>query len=402
MPKFFKYKNNEYSHAYHRDGKTVWVKGQIDGQKFHRMSTKKKLSVANMNYVEKNWKSLIQTYWDEKLGKEERAKQLTIAELVEPALETNETASKGTKKKYRGIFNKHILPAFGEMIPDDITAGVFKKFQVDLREKKKLGKKTIDNIRSAFSCIIQYMNEAEISDKNPLSLVKPPASKLFISYNEDGEAVNQKGVLITESIDPFTYEDVQILVGAAEGQFKNILTVQFLTGMRIGEMCTLRWDDVDFNNRTIHVQRSNKDGGEIGSTKNGKTRKVTMKAPVAAALQEQFKSTGLQRGFIFLAKHGGRYRSYDTFSDNWRNLLIRTGYDYRRFYQTRHTFACIMLQKNEKLSWVSKIMLGHSEQSTTLRFYADYIPDSNEENATFLDDFCTNSVQNENLKVESA
>ena len=49
-------------------------------------------------------------------------------------------------------------------------------------------------------------------------------------------------------------------------------------------------------------------------------------------------------------------------------------------------------------------MLGHSEQSTTLRFYADYIPDSNERNernATFLDDYCTNDVQNENLKLGS-
>ena len=47
-------------------------------------------------------------------------------------------------------------------------------------------------------------------------------------------------------------------------------------------------------------------------------------------------------------------------------------------------------------------MLGHSEQGTTLRFYADYIPDSNERNATFLDDFYTNNVQNKNLSVESA
>jgi len=82
--------------------------------------------------------------------------------------------------------------------------------------------------------------------------------------------------------------------------------------------------------------------------------------------------------------------------------LIRTGYDYRRFYQTRHTFACIMLQKGERLAWVSKVMLGHSDETTTLRFYSDYIPDDNVENATFLDDFCTSSVQNENLSVKSS
>ncbi len=402
MAKIFYYKNKKYKYAYHRDGSNVWIKGTVGGNPFHRMSTWTKLSVANMNYVEKHAEELLNEYWDKKLKKEERAKKLTVAELVAPALEVSETANKGTKKKYGGIFKNHILPVFGDMIPDDITAGIFKKFQVDLRVKKKLGKKTIDNIRSAFSCLMTYVNEEEISDKNPLALVKAPASKLFISYNEDGEAINQKGELIVESVDPFTYEDTKVIIDAAEGQFKNIVMLQFFTGMRIGEMCTLRWGDIDFNNKTIHVQRSNKDSGDIGSTKNGKTRKVDMLPPVEKALREQFKLTGLQKQFIFLAKHGGRYTSYDTFSDNWKSLLIRTGYDYRRFYQTRHTFACIMLQKNEKLSWVSKIMLGHSEQSTTLRFYADYIPDSNERNAKFLDDYCTNNVQDENLKLGSA
>ena len=402
MAKLFEYKKHKYKHAYHRGGTTVWLKGQIKGEKFARISTGKKLSVANMNFVEKQWEELLEEHWGKKTVKEERAKKLTLAELVEFALEVNETANKGTKKKYRGAFENHILPVFGDMLPDDITAGIFKKFQVDLRVEKKLAKKTIDNIRAAFSCLITYVNEEEISKNNPLALVKPPASKLFISYNEDGEAINQKGALIVESVDPFTYEDTKVIISVAEGQFKNIVTLQFFTGMRIGEMCTLRWGDIDFNNKTIHVQRSNKDAGDIGSTKNGKTRKVDMLPPVEHSLREQFKATGLQNQFIFLAKHGSRYTSYDTFSDQWKNLLIRTGYDHRRFYQTRHTFACIMLQKGEKLAWVSKVMLGHSEQSTTLRFYADYIPDSNERNAVFLDDFCTNNVQDENLSVESA
>ena len=118
-------------------------------------------------------------------------------------------------------------------------------------------------------------------------------------------------------------------------------------------------------------------------------------------LKAQFKRTGLQNGFIFLTKHNDRYKSYDTFSDNWKNLLIRTGYDYRSFYQTRHIFASIMLQKGEDLIWVSKIMLGHSEVSTTLKFYADYIRDKNVKHAAFLDDLCRSSVQNINLKLGS-
>ncbi|MDQ7021577.1 MAG: hypothetical protein Q9M91_07200 [Candidatus Dojkabacteria bacterium] len=62
----------------------------------------------------------------------------------------------------------------------------------------------------------------------PLALVKPPASKLFISYSKDGEAVNQKNELLVEHVDPFTYEDTKVIIEAADGQFKNIVTLQFL------------------------------------------------------------------------------------------------------------------------------------------------------------------------------
>jgi integrase len=60
-----------------------------------------------------------------------------------------------------------------------------------------------------------------------------------------------------------------------------------------------------------------------------------------------------------------------------------------------------MLQKGEELAWVSKVMLGHSELATTLKFYAKFIPDENKKRAVFLDDERTDSVQNVNLKLES-
>jgi len=61
-----------------------------------------------------------------------------------------------------------------------------------------------------------------------------------------------------------------------------------------------------------------------------------------------------------------------------------------------------MLQQGEELIWVSRVMLGHSEVSTTLKHYAKYIKDSSVKHAKFLDNFRTNNVQNENLKLESA
>jgi integrase len=206
-----------------------------------------------------------------------------------------------------------------------------------------------------------------------------------------------------KQLDPFTLDDVWKLIDAADGQFKLILTVLFFTGMRTGEMVTLKWSDIDWNNETIHIQRANNSSHEIGTTKTGTSRKVTILPIVMDALREQYKDTGLQGGFIFLAQDGGRYKTYNTFRKyHWKNLLLRTGYAYRKFYQTRHTFASIMLSKGEDIMWVSKIMLGHSEVATTYKFYAKYIKSKDKKHAAFLDDERTNSVQNINLNLGSA
>ncbi len=78
---------------------------------------------------------------------------------------------------------------------------------------------------------------------------------------------------------------------------------------------------------------------------------------------------------------------------------MRAGFSYRKLYQTRHTFASIMLQKGEDLAWVSKKMLGHSEIATTLKFYADYIPEKDMQHAIFLMDERTNNVQVKKIKA---
>ena len=398
MAKFF---NKTYTHAYKR-GNTIWVKGTIEGYSHHRMSTGKKFSQANINFVEKNWESILQKYFDEQKTLEERSKVMSITELVEPTLASlQEIANVRTINKYRGIFEKHILPKFGDKKPDEISVSSCRLFQIDLREKSNLGYKTILNIRSAFSSIFKYAIDSEICEKNPILLVKAPSKNKFIHISEEGIATDHKGNSL-DTINPFTLDDVQTLIAMSKGQFKNILILQFFTGMRIGEMSALLWSDIDWNNKTIHVQRSSKNDGTIGLPKNGQTRRVDILPPVLEALKEQFKATGLKNSFIFLTKHNDRYHAYDTFSDKWKNLLIRAGYDSRDFYQTRHTFASIMLQQGEELIWVSRVMLGHSEVSTTLKYYAKYIKDSSIRHAKFLDNFCTNNVQNENLKLESA
>jgi integrase len=401
MPKFF---NKNYKHAYKR-GNMVWVQGTIKNHPHHRMTTGKEFSKANINYVEKHWEEMMEEHFEQEKTLVERKAMLTFRDFLPRSLELRaETASEGSVRDYESSINKHILPMFGECKFDEITISRIKDWQKYLRVEAKLAQKTIVGIRAMFSGVLNHAIEEDVATTNAISQTKAPDKKLFIQYDEYGNLLDHKGREIEDKqLDPFTLDDVWKLIDAADGQFKLILTVLFFTGMRTGEMVTLKWSDIDWNNETIHIQRANNSSHEIGTTKTGTSRKVTILPIVMKALREQYKDTGLQGGFIFLAQDGGRYKTYDTFRKyHWKNLLLRTGYAYRKFYQTRHTFASIMLSKGEDIMWVSKIMLGHSEVATTYKFYAKYIKSKDKKHAAFLDDERTNSVQNINLNLGSA
>ncbi len=108
----------------------------------------------------------------------------------------------------------------------------------------------------------------------------------------------------------------------------------------------------------------------------------------------------MKAGFIFLTQSGDRYQDYDFLRDHhWKNLLRRSGFDYRSLYQTRHSFASMMLQAGEDIAWVSQKMLGHSEIATTLKYYAKYVKQKNEKHASFLYDERRTNVQLDNKVV---
>ncbi len=397
MAKFF---NKEYKHAYKRNAK-VWIAGTVDGHKFHRMSTGKSFTKTNMNWAEKNCSSIMKEKFEKKLSQIERAKVQTLEEFIPRSLELNEdSADKHTIKSYDGILNKHIIPVLGHYKIDEITAPAIRDWQRDLRTKKMLSQKTIINIRAALSGVFRNAIEEGIASINPISTTRPPSKKQFICYSKEGKVTDLKGQEIVEKIDPFNFDEINLLISNSAGQFKNIITLLFFTGMRPGEMVTLRWDDIDWKNLTIHIQRGRKRDCSIGTTKNSKSRKVDILPPVKNALIAQFKRTGIKGGFIFLNQYGDRYQDYDVLRDyHWRNLLKRSEFDYRAFYQTRHSFASMMLQAGEDIAWVSQKMLGHSEIATTLRYYAKYVKQKDEKHASFLYDERTNNVQPDNVSA---
>jgi len=342
-------------------------------EKRYRFSTGKINNPQTRGWLEKNIENefnRLKKLQDLKANLAHQQQQLT------PTLEIYAQKSFKLNKNYRrphttkdniNKFNLHIKPIFGDKKLDTITISQIKQWQNYLIDIG-LSIKYIKNIRSIFSVILTNAIEDGFIIQNVIKKVQPPKK----IYNDDNKY----------EINPFNAQEIEMLINTATGQFKSIITILFFTGIRLGELVTLKPNDVNFDRNIIKIQRANQKDGTIGLTKTGKIREIDILPPVLNVLKTQLENN--QNEFIFTTQYNERYITYNTLRDyHWRKLLKACNLTYRPLYQCRHTFASIMLSNNENLLWVSN-MLGHSEITTTLKFYSKYIPSPKINKAEFL------------------
>ncbi len=170
-------------------------------------------------------------------------------------------------------------------------------------------------------------------------------------------------------IDVFSREEVVALVDAAANDQDGVLflTAAF-TGLRMGELLGLRWEDVDSGGATIRVRR-NWSGGHEGTPKSGRGRAVPMMSNVADALARQRRRerfTG-ERDLVFCDRLG-RHLGYKSLSDRYKQALSDAGLRQLRFHDLRHTFGTHAIRAadpREVMEW-----MGHADIQTTQKYLA--------------------------------
>lgn len=147
----------------------------------------------------------------------------------------------------------------------------------------------------------------------------------------------------------------------------------FMTGMRPEELIALRWSDVDWNHRTIRVERARTTGKE-GPLKTYQVRDVDLVDRAVAALKVMKPHTLMKGAEIFYNTVTGR-PYYDERSQRdhyWTPSLRRLGIRHRRAYQTRHTYATNALAGGVNPAYISRQM-GHRSAKMLFSVYAKWI-----------------------------
>jgi integrase len=166
------------------------------------------------------------------------------------------------------------------------------------------------------------------------------------------------------------------------------------TGMRLGELAALHWDDVDLLSREIHVTRTYVRGIGETSTKSGEPRTVDLTPPGAKVLEGWYgESTG--HGLVFEREEGGHLNSKIVTEGVLYPALKRAGIPRvgergraRDFHSFRHTFARIALEGGAEITWVQK-QLGHSSITLTVDTYGSWARSAEKSQAERLADAFT-------------
>lgn len=155
-----------------------------------------------------------------------------------------------------------------------------------------------------------------------------------------------------------SYEEEQLLLDSSADHLKPIIITALNTGMRKGELISLKWKNIDFDNGLITVRK------EV--SKSNKPRKIPLNSKLRQVLLEQKLKTGFNE-YVFLNPSGDPYTRHDSLKRSFEGACSRANINGLRFHDLRHTAATRMVEAGVNIVAVSRI-LGHASITTTMRY----------------------------------
>jgi integrase len=185
-------------------------------------------------------------------------------------------------------------------------------------------------------------------------------------------------------VDPFSLEEVEKLINTAPDDFKPYYIVRFFTGLRTGEIDGLHWDKVDLDKKQIYIDQSLVKGEMTDAKTDGSNRVIKLTDRVVSALKVQMQVTKNKSEFVFCKANGKQFNYHTISRVIWEPMLRRLNLKYRNPYQTRHTFATLLLAAGESPEWIAQQM-GHSTTTMLFRVYSRYVPNLTRQDGSAFD-----------------
>ncbi len=269
-----------------------------------------------------------------------------------------------TYERYESILRRHVFPKLGNRAVDNISRGDLRRFFLALN-KKGMPRSTLGLVRDVLSGPMGAAVDDELIAANPVTGVLKRLN-LENSKQVEFEPPDQAGV-----------ERILTTARAHFPDYHPFFVTAFKTGMRLGELIALEWEDVDWDNRTIKIVRSfRRKNTAAGPTKTGKTRRVDMSDQLVRELRNHQKK-GTSKKLMFPYKGG--YLPQNQARRLFKRILTKADMPPMRVHDIRHTFASTLLSAGLPVTYVSR-QLGHSSIKITFDVYGHWIKTDDNKN----------------------
>ncbi|WP_418642405.1 Arm DNA-binding domain-containing protein [Vibrio chaetopteri] len=257
-----------------------------------------------------------------------------------------------------GVLNKYLLPTFGSKRISAINKAQIMQFRSFLAKVPG---------RNA-----QFLSPSRINHiMTPLRMILNEAADRY-DFTPAWKNIKALKVGRTE-VDPFSLEEVERFLKHVDEEYHAYYVTRFFTGMRTGEVDGLMWEAVDLENKTITVSQSIVRGRLKGLKTDGSYRVIQLTDRVVEALQKHCVSADKKLKYVFTNAQN-RHLNYAVVARSvWYPAIERTGLKRRNPYQTRHTFATLLLAAGESPEWIANQM-GHTTTTMLFRVYSRYVP----------------------------
>ena len=265
---------------------------------------------------------------------------------------------KSTFAAYSLIVETHLQPAFG-----NLTAVTEKDVQDFVLQKLNggLSQKTIKDMLIVLRMILKFGAKKNYCVYAPIDVIFPTDRER--QELEVLSIANQKKIMRFVE-DNFTFRNLGIFICLS-------------TGIRIGEICALTWDDIDTENGVIHIRKTIQ---RIYIRENGikktellidtpKTATSMRDIPMIKDLYEILKPLKkVVNNDYFVLTNEATPTEPRTYRNYYKKLLDKLGIPPIKFHGLRHSFATRCIESKCDYKTVS-VILGHSNISTTLNLY---------------------------------
>lgn len=366
---------------------------------------------------------------DKSDGIRTEARHVTLNDMFDMWVELKKGLKDNTFQNYQYMYNQYVYPDFGRMKVSQIKRSDIRRFYNKLADDRRLRMATIDNIHTVLHQVLELAVEDSYIRTNPSDNA---LKELKQAHNFD-----------TEKKKALTVKEQSVFMDFLEKNrqyhhWKPIFEIMLCTGLRVGEITGLRWDDIDLEKKTISVNHTlvyynhEKDGCYF-NINTPKTRAGNRMVPMIDSVKDAFlqekqyqEELGITcqsvidgyTNFIFVNRFG-KVQHQGTLNKALKRIMRDCNDEILEkadkadctllpkfsCHTLRHTFATRLCESGVNMKVIQDV-LGHADIGTTMNIYTDATNELKQKEITAFSEYLNkleednNTSQKESMVVD--